>query len=143
MVRYKIGFEIDAETLFGMLAKMLPIDNLSVEEIAPPAPVLRERIPTPHLDKALGLTTVMHQSETPPIRRRRRRIGKETNLKQGINRILMEVLADGQPHHAATMRGPLKTAGFSENSVGSRLQALRQKGVVKQIGDGTWQLASS
>ena len=35
MVRFKIGFEIGAETLFGMLSKMLPIDNLSVEEIVP------------------------------------------------------------------------------------------------------------
>ena len=41
-MKFKIGFTIDGETLFGMLSKMLPIESLSVEEIVP-KPTLAER----------------------------------------------------------------------------------------------------
>jgi hypothetical protein len=34
-IKYKIGLTITAETLFGMMAKFLPIEDLYVEEILP------------------------------------------------------------------------------------------------------------
>ena len=32
-VKFKLGFTVSAETLFGLLSKMLPIEDLSVEEV--------------------------------------------------------------------------------------------------------------
>ena len=133
MIRYRIGFEIGAETLFGMLAKMLPIDNLSVEEIVPHHD-LKAQI------KTLGQDSLLPHKRTPTARKKRHSNGLD--LKKGINGVMLAVLNDGQPHRATELRPLVKAAGFSSNSVGSRLQALRAKGVVKQVGDGTWLIAS-
>lgn len=35
-VKFKLGFTVSAETLFTLLSKMLPIDDLSVEEVVEP-----------------------------------------------------------------------------------------------------------
>ena len=32
MIKYKLAFTIDSETLFGILSKFLPIEDLTVEE---------------------------------------------------------------------------------------------------------------
>jgi hypothetical protein len=37
-VKFKLGFTIDAETLFGVISKFLPVEDLVVEELAPPTP---------------------------------------------------------------------------------------------------------
>lgn len=129
MVKFKVGFEIGAETLFGMLAKMLPIDNLHVEEMI-------ERQPMNGAQIANG---VKHG----PTARKKRRISKGVDLTRGVNGIVMGILNDGQPHRAVEMYGPLKEAGFSENSVSSRLQALRERGLVENIGMGTWRRTAS
>ena len=62
------------------------------------------------------------------------------DLTTGINRIIMDALSDGKFHRAVEMKLALKAGGYSENSVGSRLQNLERHGVVEQIGDGTWRL---
>jgi DNA-binding transcriptional ArsR family regulator len=133
MVKFKIGFTISAETLFSLMSKMLPIDNLEVQEVmerpahAPPrhAHALRRNIAAQV--KRLG----------PDSQSKRRR---ELNLKEGINGVLLAALSDGETHKAAELKPLLKAAGFSQNSVGSRLQSLREHGVVKQMGDGGWRL---
>lgn len=136
MVKFKIGFEIGAETLFGMLSKMLPIDNLHVEEIVetPPRFNLKAQV------EKLGADSLLPPKFAPRKKPRAKRNGIGPNLKAGINRIIVEVLSDNLPHRAVELKTHFKSAGFSENSVGSRLQALRENGVVKQMGDGTWQL---
>ena len=39
-IKYKLAFTIDSETLFGILSKFLPVQDLSVEEVpdVPPVP---------------------------------------------------------------------------------------------------------
>lgn len=131
MIKYKIGFTVPAEVLFGMIAKFLPIEDLAVEEIVdhPPAPGK----PLPKIAQM-----VSHASKHKP--KRAKRAGKGPNLKEGINGILMSVLEDGAPQRAIELEKPLKAAGFSPNSVGSRLQNLRNHGVVQMLGDGKWRL---
>jgi DNA-binding IclR family transcriptional regulator len=34
----------------------------------------------------------------------------------------------------------IKAAGYSESSINSRLEFLREKGIVERIGDGHWRL---
>jgi hypothetical protein len=111
MVRFKIGFTIGAETLFGLMSKMLPIEDLSVEELVERQPIARMVI--------------------------KGRRGTKPDLNHGINAILLAEMANG-PMRAAELEKSLVAAGFSANSVGSRLSKLREQGVVEQIGDGTW-----
>jgi hypothetical protein len=128
MMKYKIGFTIDGETLFGMLARFLPVNDLSVEELAP--------APMPRMPAAKVLPIKHH-----PKSHKHKRVSKGPALNAGINRVIMDALSDGKAHKAVDLKPLLKAATFSENSVGSRLQALREHGIVEQVGDGSsWRL---
>ena len=118
-VEYKVKFTISGEALFALFAKMLPLENLSVEE------VLSGVEATPRL--------------APTMKKRARRRSTGPNLKEGINGILVTTLKD-KPLRAVELQPMIKAAGFSANSVNSRLEELRKQGVVERVGDGTWKL---
>jgi hypothetical protein len=124
-VKFKVGFTIGSETLFAMIAKMLPIEDVSVEEIAPSK--------TPQADRAI----LLHQKKFAPRKKKRDRGGPRLNM--GINAIILAELKEG-PKREIEMRPKIKAAGFSENSTSSRLEALRGHGVVTRVGDGRWKL---
>jgi hypothetical protein len=141
MAKFKIGFVGEAEVLFAMMAKLLPIDHVTVEEVTPPAP------PSIQPTRVLAQQLVRHL-DAPKLKPKlkpkqyKRHPSKPLDLHAGINRIIMEALADGFAHRAMDLRPLLKKGGFSENSVGSRLTNLREHGAVEQMGDGTWRLAN-
>jgi hypothetical protein len=112
-VKFKIGFTMDAETLFGLMSKMLPVENLSVEEVFE-----RPSEPMPRLP---------HKGRGFP----------GPDLKKGVNGIIMIALAEG-PKRAVQIQPKVQAAGFSPNSVNSRLEALYRFGVIERVGDGTW-----
>jgi DNA-binding transcriptional ArsR family regulator len=129
-VKFKIGFTMDAETLFGMMSKFLPVQDLHVEEIIEqPAP---EFVPS-----------IKPKAITQHKPKQKRRPQKPLDLKAGINRIIIEAMADGEPHRSIDLKPLLEKGGYSPNSVGSRLQNLEEHGAVKRQGDGTWRLTSS
>jgi hypothetical protein len=127
MVNFKIGFEVSGEVLFGLLAKFLPVDNLSVEEVRPKPP--------PAKPARAQLDTAQIKKLAKPHRKRR---APKLSLDKGINGIILGILGDGKPHRAVDLEDPLKAGGYSSNSVGSRLQNLRAHGIVEQIGGGMW-----
>ena len=118
-VNFKVGFTISGETLFALFAKMLPIDDLSVEEIPahkPPAkPIAIQRKPQ------------ARKKNNPP------------RLNMGINGIILTAMKD-KPMRALQMKSLIVAAGFSAHSVNSRLEALRLKGIIERVGDGTWRV---
>jgi hypothetical protein len=129
-VKFKIGFTMDAETLFSMISKFLPVQDLHVEEVIErPAP---EFVPS-----------IKPKSITQYKPKQKRRSSKPLDLKVGINRIIIEAMADGEPHRAVEFKPLLEKGGYSPNSVGSRLQNLEYHGIVGRLGDGTWRLAPS
>ena len=132
MVKFRLGFTISAETLFALMSKVLPIDDLSVEEIAPtPKHNIAQQV------KRLGADSLM----PPPAKQRKKQVNRRgLNLKEGINGVILAHMADGQSYRETDLRPLLKAAGFSENSVSSRLQALLDHGVVKRVGHGQWRL---
>lgn len=140
-MKFKIGFTIEGETLFRMLSKFLPVDDLQVEELAPSAPAA----PAPALPH--DWTPGWSKQIAKPVRKKpkpyKRRPSKPMDLKSGINRVIMAALADGYPHRAAELGPLLVSNGFAANSVSSRLQSLEQHGIVKRIGDGTWTLGNA
>ena len=129
-MKIKIGFTVTTETLIGLMAKMLPdtIENLTFEEVPDGA-----WSPVPYTKPTVG-------PKLAKPRRPTRKASKPFDPRTGINGIILTAMADGKPHRAIDLKPLLKAAGFSENSTGSRLQALREKGVVTQLGDGNWQL---
>jgi hypothetical protein len=145
MPKYKIGFVGEAEVLFAMMAKLLPLDHVTVEEVAPPTPqptrVLAQQL-VRHLDAPKSETFVSKQTGKTYYKNKqyKREPPIPMDLTRGINRIIMEALAHGMARSAIDLRPLVKKGGFSANSVGSRLQKLEVKGVVERMGDGTWRL---
>ena len=135
-MKFKIGFTIDAETLFGIMAKVLPIEELTVEELTPPPVVAPPRHNLRAQIKSLGADSLL----PGPKVRKKQRTGRGPDLKSGINGVIVKAMADGQEHRAVDLAPLLQAAGFSSNSIASRLGSLRLHGVVKQVGGGRWRL---
>jgi hypothetical protein len=120
IVKYKIAFTVDSETLFGLMSKFLPVENLSVEELV-------ERRPVEAIAHAVKrITTKRKKRPSIPIR-----------LDSGINGIIMTAISD-KPARAIEIRPKVIAAGFSGNSLTSRMQFLHDHGVIEPVGDGTW-----
>ena len=128
-VKFKIRFTINAETLFTLASKLLPIDDLTIEELI-------ER-PDPNMARIAKVEQLVARKLK---RKYKREPSRPMDLTTGINRIVMEALSDGKFHRAVEMKPAFKMGGYSENSVSSRLQNLERHGVVERVGDGTWRL---
>ena len=101
---------MSAETLFALMAKVLPIEDLAVEEIvehAPPAPAFK---PQP---------AQLKLSQKKPIKRRATRdLNSYTfAIDKGMNAILMSVLEDGQPHETAVFKPVIAQSGGCDRCV--------------------------
>jgi hypothetical protein len=132
-VKFKVGFTMSAETLFSIIAKMLPIEDLQVEEVQPRALHAAPKV------AALAAPTKKPRKPYPKNAfRGNRHTGP--NLDAGVNAIVMAHLADGKPHPAIELKPLIKAAGFSATGVGSRLQALKTAGIVHQPAFGLWQI---
>jgi hypothetical protein len=127
-VKFKIGFTIGAETLFGLMSKMLPIEDLMVEEVMPEST-------TPKFVEAPWTRRKVQ------LRQKVKRKSDGPNLKEGINGVIVRAL-EGKPQRATDLQPLLKQAGFSPNSVGSRLQALERFKIVARNSEGIWRLVS-
>jgi hypothetical protein len=134
MVKFKIRFVVPAETLFSLMAKMLPIEDLHVEEVIERP----DQSPNAMFLKGVEIAKKFEKAVRKPTLRKKRQ--NRLDLDNGINAILIDILKDGVPHRAVEMKAPVKAGGYSENSVGSRLQSLREQGVVEQTGDSQWRL---
>jgi hypothetical protein len=140
MAKFKVELTISAEALFGIIQKFLPIENLHVEEL-----IEKPRDVPPAISKIAARVGAIPISKlkrryTPP---QKRKPSIPLTLNSGINRIIMDAMADGKPHKAVELKPLLKEGGYSSNSVGSRLQNLENHGVVIRQGDGTWILGQS
>lgn len=136
MIKYRLGFTMSAETLFALLGKVLPIEDLSVEEIAP-TPVkaarqladggLRPQLAKPKLKRKSG------RGRPPDI--------YKPNLKAGANAIILRVLADGEIHHTREIKDGYVAGGFQPNGTGSSIERMRKWGVIEHVGVGQWRLS--
>ena len=78
-VKFKVGFTMSAETLFGIIAKFLPVEDLHVEEVPPDV--------LPYQPSA----RLAHEGRSGRTARRR------IKLDQGANGFITRALADGKP----------------------------------------------
>ena len=130
-IKYKLGFTIDSETLFGLLSKFLPIQDLSVEEVM-------ERAPDPAIrfDKRFDLPTPVRAKQV----RRKKGSGYALNLYAGSNAIIMTTFADGEPHAGVECDAAMSAAGYATNGLYGRLDRLRRHGYITHPRPGQWQL---
>jgi hypothetical protein len=129
-VKFKLGFTIDAETLFGIMSKFLPVENLVVEELAPmPDPAIR-------FDKRFDLP----KPKRAPQVRKTKGSGYAMNLHAGGNAIIMAVFSDGEEHSVMECSPGLKAAGYSTNGTFGRFERLKRHGVLVPHGRGRWKL---
>ena len=130
-VKFKIGFQIDAETLFGIIAKFLPLEEVTVEEV-----VERAHAPTPRLPKQAKLAA------PKPVEQASRR--RQLNLDEGVNAIIMGALADGEPHRASEIINAIAKDGrYATNGMGSRIPRLLRHGYIVRPSQGMYQLAKA
>jgi hypothetical protein len=127
-MKYKITFTIQSEDLFQILSSILPLSDLAVEEAEPPPQQKSQFV-------------IQHPTQRPHRRPAKRTSSVPFNPNGGINKIILSCLATG-PHRALDIRPLLAEGGYSPNSIGSRLQKLHARGVITQMGDGLWSLAS-
>jgi hypothetical protein len=129
-VKFKLGFTIDAETLFGIMSKFLPVEDLVVEELAP-TPDLSIRF-----DKRFGLPKPVRTRQV----RAKRGSGYAMNLHAGANAIIMAMFSDDEEHTGLECLPALRAAGYSTNGTYGRFERLKRHGVIVSLRRGKWKL---
>ena len=132
-VKFKIGFEMDAETLFGIIAKFVPLENLSVEEVVERPHVVPRIAPEPK-------PKLVHVNQTKRGRKAYTRRPREIDLKTGLNFIILDALSDGENHTPTQLKAAIAKTAYSPNSLGSRMAQLIRDGHVVQADYGSYKL---
>jgi hypothetical protein len=121
-VKFKIGFTIDAETLFGLMAKFLPLEDLTVEEVVE------------HAERHAAPKRLAHVSgaDMPKIKRTRHTLG--------ANGGQLKVLVDHARKYGVVGYGglgeALKAAGFARAGAGSAIKRALDKGILVRHENG-------
>ena len=126
--KYKINCTIDGETLWGILSKFLPFENLHVEEVV-------ER------PKPVSVLKLAKLDAVKPKQKRAPRKSHPLNTEEGVNGVITRVLADGEPHRYAELKRTVAAAGYAETGLGSRLKRLLEYGAIINIEQGLWRIA--
>ena len=133
-VKFKLGFTVSAETLFTLMSKLLPIEDLSVEEVIerPPVPAHLDQLDTT-VSKLIGKTYYKNKPKKKHSGGR-----KNVDLTRGVNAIIMGVLADGQIHGYSELRAAIAKTMYSPNGIGSRVDRLVALGYINRLGGGKY-----
>jgi hypothetical protein len=132
VVKFKVGFTMSAETLFGIIAKFVPVEDLQVEEIEPHA--------KPKVEKIHRLAGPENRLK-PPSARANRHTGM--SLESGVNGVIMRVLEDGQAHRYRDIKKAVGAAGYAPTGIGSKLARLRELNAIASDGVGVWRIGEA
>lgn len=135
MVKFKIGFTIDAETLFAYVSKLMPgLNDFQVEEVYVAPPLIERPIPK----VAQLVATKQIAKPIKPIKHRK--INRQRFLESGANKVVLDVLADKKPHNTNEIKAAMTAAGFAETGTGAKMSKLKSYGIIIQPEIGQWQL---
>jgi hypothetical protein len=136
MVKFKVGFTMSAETLFGIIAKFLPVEDMSVEEVP-------ERVVAPlsKIARQVAGLAPPPKPKHPPQQRRNRHSGP--SLEGGVNAVILRALDDGHAHRYGDLKKAVGAAGYAPTGIGSKLSRLRELNVVHQPELGFWQIGEA
>jgi hypothetical protein len=133
-MKFKVGFTISAETLFGIIAKFLPVEDLHVEEVPEILPKIGK------VETIARLGGPENRLKPPPLRRNRH---NGPSLETGANAIILKMLEDGQPHRYRDLHQAVGAAGYAATGIGSKLTRLRALNVLHQPEIGLWQIGEA
>jgi len=135
MVKFKVGFTMSAETLFSIIAKFLPVEDMSVEEVP-------ERVVAP-LSKVARQVAGLAPPPKPkhPPQQRGRHSGP--SLESGVNAVILRALDDGNVHRYRDLKAAVGAAGYAPTGIGAKLARLRELNVVHQPDLGFWQIGEA
>jgi hypothetical protein len=132
MVKFKIGFTIEAESLFAYVSKLMPsLHDFQVEEVYVAPPIVERPIP-----KVAQLVATRQIAK--PIKKKN--VNRKRFLETGANKVVLDVLADKKPHNSVEIKAAMKAAGFAETGSGAKMSKLKSYGILFQPGIGVWQL---
>lgn len=125
-VKFKLGFTISAETLFGIVAKMLPIEDLQVEEVYETPPVKQ-----PAIAKLLA----QHRLEAPQKNHKSRNKFNHPDGKTG-QQFIIEYLNQMPDKQAkwSELGKYLESIGFARSSVNNGISRLLKDGKIEKVG---------
>jgi hypothetical protein len=140
MVKFKVAFTIDAETLFSYVSKFMPgLIDLNVEEIfdVPKTTIQSSTDMQRKLEYLRGPST---KSKIAQLVVRKKVIpNRKIQLNKGVNKAIMNALSDNKPHKAIDIKNAMEAAGFKGTGSGSKLSKLKSKNIVFQPDIGLWQ----
>lgn len=125
-VKFKVGFTMSAETLFSIIAKFLPIEDLQVEEIEPSRPL---KVAKPA--RLIGADPRRANRHTGPM------------LEGGVNKVILDALEDGRVHRYSALKKAVGAAGYAGSGIGSKLGRLRELNLIHQPDVGLWQIGEA
>jgi hypothetical protein len=135
MVKFKIGFTIDAETLFSYVSKLMPgLNDFQVEEVYVAPPLIERPIPK------VAQLVATRQIAKPIKTIKKRNVNRKRFLESGANKVVLDVLADKKPHNSVEIKAAMKAAGFAETGSGAKMSKLKSYGILFQPEIGVWQL---
>jgi hypothetical protein len=127
-VKFKLGFTIDAETLFGIMSKFLPVTDLVVEEL------VEQRGFDPLADR-----THHHLPKPKRAPQVRRNNGIAMDIHSGANAVIMAAFSDGEKHAGADCFTAMKAAGYATNGIYNKFKRLQRHGIL-DTHKGLWWL---
>jgi hypothetical protein len=134
MVKFRIGFTIDAQTMFAYISKFFPnLDDLHVEEM-PDSPVIKQQSIVAKLVEK-GKQKI--DTTKPPIRRR-----KYDETGKTIEKFILEFMEsqDGKTATWGDINKHIIASGFGRSSCNNKLDALMKKGQIEKLELGLYKL---
>jgi hypothetical protein len=127
-VKFRLGFTVDAQTMFSLMAKLLPIDDLQVEElIERPAPMSK-------------LVKASIAIQAPKVRKPYTRTRRGDPPTGGARfAVLQPAFAKG-PLRLTEIREIFRNYNFATNGLSSAIAAWVQYGLIEKIGPGQYRL---
>jgi hypothetical protein len=130
MTKYKIGFTIQAETLFAMMAKMLPIDDVKIQEFIESPPEKQSKV-AQQVIAALGAP---QQGKS-----------KEKHFYHPSGKtcqdFILEFLQKRPSATWAEMSHFLVSLGYNKSSVNNAVSRLVEKKFIERVTTGVYRMA--
>jgi hypothetical protein len=133
MVKFKIGFTIPSETLFSMVAKFLPIEDLHVEEIMEQQPKIIQ-------SKIAKLIATMPDEKISTERKKYR-----TSFKHPSGKTLPELVIEFMEKSKgdltwAAMSKFAQSIGYEKSSINNAVARLIERNLIEKKSAGIYGL---
>jgi hypothetical protein len=126
-VKFKIGFTIESETLFRMISQMLPVEDLSVEEVMVRQP------------QGIGKSVMDQLIEAPKKPKNAEHHFKHPSGKT-VQDFVIEFLKTRPSATWAEMSKHTVSIGYNKSSINNAVSRLLLKKMLEKVAPGVYRL---